>query len=202
MAADGQAAGTLVGTVVRLQVQRSPLKQRPPGSGPYDPRPLLAVPALEIGPRGCTGLPGGSADGERVVDVHHADHPESRQVRGVNGLSVLPAAHYARLRERYGPHLVDGVAGENLLLDAGPLQADDLAGTLLLETDEGLVEASGAMAAPPCVEFAQHVLRRPVGDVGDEVRAALDDLDAGTRGFYLRVAGTGTVRAGARLLRA
>lgn len=190
----------VVGTVVRLQVQRSPLKQRPPGSGPYDPRPLLEVAVLRVGPRGCTGLVGE----QRVVDVHHGDHPETRHVRGVNGLSVLPTAHYARLRTQYGPHLLDGVAGENLLLDTGPLglREGDLAGTLLLETDEGVVEATGAMAAPPCVEFSQYALGRRPGDLGPEVMAALDDLDRGVRGFYLRVSGTGSVRAGARLLRA
>lgn len=203
------AEPVVLGTVVRLQVQRSPLKQRPAGSGPYDPRPLLQVPALEVGPRGCWGLP---ADGGRVVDVHCADHPETRHARGVNGLSVLPAAHYARLRAAHGEHLVDGVAGENVLLDGGPLTEADLTGAdlpgddpgsrLLLEVDEGVLEVSGALAAAPCVEFTQHVLRRPVGDVGPEVRAALEELDGGARGFYLRLTGTGTLRPGHRLLRA
>lgn len=194
----GSVVGSVLGTVVRLQVQRSPLKQRPSGSGPYDPGPLLEVPALQVGPGGCVGL----VEGARVVDVHCADHPQTRHVRGANGLSVLPVAHYARLRATYGPHLVDGSAGENLLLDAGPLTAADLAGTLLLETDEGAVQATGALAAPPCVEFAQHATGRPPGDLGEQVMAALEDLDHGVRGFYLRVSGTGTVRAGARLLRA
>jgi hypothetical protein len=194
------ATPVVLGTVVRLQVQRSPLKQRPAGSGPYDPGPLLEVPALEVGPRGCTGLLDDGA--QRVVDVHCADHPQSRHARGVNGLSVLPAAHYARLRADHGPHLVDGVAGENVLLDGGPLTEADLAGRLLLEVDEGVLEVTGTMAAPPCVEFTQHVLRRPVGDVGPEVQAGLEELDGGTRGFYLRLSGTGTLRAGCRVLRA
>ena len=192
--------GELIATVVRLQVQSSPLKGRPAGSGPYDPRPLLEVAALEVGPTGCTGLTGGPAP-RRVIDVHSAEHPQSRQVRGVNGLSVLPTAHYAALRQRYGPHLVDGVAGENLLLECGPLTVADLSGTLLLEADQGLLELTGALAAAPCVEFTQFVLGRKTGDTGPELLAGLDDLDHGVRGFYLRVAGTGTVRAGARLLR-
>ncbi len=193
--------GGLVATVVRLQVQRSPLKRRPSGSGPYDPQPLLEVPALEVGPTGCTGVTGGPAP-QRVVDVHSAGHPQSRQVRGVNGLSVLPTAHYAALRERYGSHLVDGVAGENLLLECGPLTVADLSGTLLLEVDEGVLELTDALAAAPCVEFTQYVLGRETGDTGPAVLAALDELDGGARGFYLRVAGTGAVRVGARLWRA
>lgn len=197
-AAVAERTGGVVGTVLRLQVQRSPLKQRPAGSGPYDPGPLLQVPALQVGPDGCTGL----LDGERIADVHSTGHPQSRNARGVNGLSVLPAAHYGWLRERYGAHLVDGVAGENVLLDSGPLTEADLAGTLVMETDEGLLAVSGARAAPPCVEFAQYVLRRPPGDLGSQVRAALDDLDAGRRGFYLTAHAPGTLRVGARLLRA
>lgn len=190
----------VVGTVRRLQVQRSPLKQRPAGSGPYDPGPLLQVDALEVGPRGCTGLLGPA--GTRVVDVHHGDHPQTRLVRDVNGLSLLPTAHLERLRLRYGRHLADGIAGENVLLDALRLTEDDLAGTLLLETDGDPVELTAARAAPPCVEFTQHLLGRDVGDLGPEVRAALDDLGRGARGFYVRVGGTGTVRPGMRLLRA
>jgi len=190
----------LIGTIVRLQVQRSRLKPGERGARVYDPAPLLQVDELEIGPRGVVGLHGG----ERVADVHHADHPDSRNGRLRNGLSVLPLAHYRRMRERYGEHLADGAAGESLLLDTpGPLTEDDLAGQLLLDTVEGPpLELSGAAAAPPCVEFSRFALRLPVGVVDDAVRAALVDLDGGARGFYLQVAGLGRVRAGARLLRA
>jgi hypothetical protein len=187
----------LIATVARLQVQRARLKPGPAGERVYDPSPLLEVDALEVGPRGVVGLrPEG-----RVVDVHHADHPDTRNRRLANGLSVLPRAHYERLRARYGPHLADGLAGESLLLAGGPLGEADLAGDLLLEVDEGLLPVDGAVAAPPCVEFARFALGREVGDTGPEVLAALDDLDRGVRGFYLQPQATGVVRRGARLLR-
>lgn len=190
--------GAMVGTVVRLQVQRSHLKPRPSGSGHYDPAPLLQVAALEVGERGCIGL----VDGDRVLDVHHADHEQTRNVRLVNSVSFLPLSHYARMRARYGPHLVDGVAGENVLLDTpSPWTADDLAGPLWLELDGGPVPVVGAMAAPPCAEFSRFALRRDDLEVDDEVRAALEDLDHGTRGFYLRPTAPGTLVPGARLLR-
>ena len=190
---------TPVGTVARLQVQRSPLKPGPAAARVYDPAPLLEVEALEVGPRGVVGQ---TTDGP-VLDVHHADHPDSRNRRLANGLSVLPRAHYAALRERYGPHLVDGVAGEGLLLDTeGPWDDPDL-GTLWLETVDGdLLELAGVVAAPPCVEFSRFCLGLPPGPVGPDVSQALDDLDGGARGFTTPVVGTGRVERGARLLRA
>lgn len=179
----------LIGTVVRLQVQRSRLKPGPRGARVYDPAPLQPVTVLQVTPQGVVG------DG--ILDVHHADHPDSR-FRGDNGLSVMTVARYAALREGYGPHLVDGIAGESLLLDTAHL--DDLSGPLLLDTGDGLLELTGQVAAP-CVEFTRFVLRRPLGDTGPEVRATLADLGGGARGHYLATAGTARVTAGARLLR-
>lgn len=191
---------TLLGTVVRLQVQRSRLKPGPRGARVYDPSPLLEVAALDVGPRGVVGV----TETGPVLDVHHADHPDSRNARLANGLSLLPRAHYARMRQTYGPHLLDGTAGESLLLDtAGPWREVDLAGELELETADGWLVLTDVLGAPPCVEFSRFCL----GDVeaaagGEAVVAALSDLDSGTRGFYARTAGTGRVEPGARLRRA
>lgn len=184
-----------VGTVVRLQVQRSRLKPGPRATRVYDPAPLLEVDVLEIGPAGVVGLVGD----ERVLDVHHADHPDTRN-RGINGVSLLPRVHYDRLRARFGDHLVDGAAGESLLLDSdGPWSS--LEGPLVLETTEGRLELSDPVVAAPCVEFTRFCLGREPGRVDDELTAALEELDGGTRGFYVTVAGTGRVERGARLLR-
>ena len=179
----------LTGTVVRLQVQRSRLKP----AGAYDPSPLLEVPALEVGPRGVVG----QTESGPVLDVHHADHPDSRNRRLVNGLSLLPRAHYARMRARFGDHLVEGVAGESLLLETdGPW--DELPRELWLETADGdLLRLTRPLAAAPCVEFARFCLRSD-----DGLAQALDQLDRGTRGFYVTVEGEGRLEAGCRLLRA
>jgi hypothetical protein len=184
----------LIGTVVRLQVQRSRLKPGPRGSRAYDPAPLLEVAALDIGPRGVIG----QAEGGPVLDVHHADHPDSRNNRLLNGLSLLPRVHYDRMRGRFGGHLVDGAAGESLLLDTeGPWVLDHLAGELVLEAADGDLLALGPVrVAAPCVEFSRFCLRS-----GDGLEQALEDLDHGTRGFYAEVAGAGRVERGARLLR-
>ena len=143
------------------------------------------------------------AGGERILDGHHADHTATRNVRLANGLSLLPRLHYARLRETYGPHLVDGSAGESVLLDTAESWGPDaLRGDLWLETDDGRLELAGARPAAPCLEFSQYALGREPGDAGPEVLAALADLDHGARGFYANATETGVVRVGARLWRA
>lgn len=191
----------VIGTVVRLQVQRARLKPGPATTRRYDPAPLCEVQALELGPRGVVGRAGA----ERILDVHHADHPDTRNVRLGNGLSLLPRSHYALLRAAYGPHLVDGSAGESLLLDTtAPWGPEALGGRLWLETEGAtaggaLLELTGARPAPPCVEFSRFALGRGPGDTGPEVRGALADLDHGVRGFYATAAGEGVLRVGARL---
>lgn len=188
-----------IGTVVRLQVQRSRLKPGPRGARVYDPAPLLEVAGLEVGPRGVVGLTAGG----RVLDVHHADHPDTRNVKLLNGLSLLPRAHYDVMRARFGDHVAVGAAGESLLLDTdGPWAADALTGPLALETADGeLLELTDPVVASPCVEFSRFCLGRPLGTSDDEVQHAMADLGGGVRGFYARTAGTGRVEAGARLFR-
>ncbi|MCW2544504.1 MAG: hypothetical protein JWM40_2056 [Frankiales bacterium] len=181
-----------VGTVVRLQVQRSRLKPGPPTTRVYDPSPLLEVEALDVGPRGCTGVLGT----ETFLDVHHADHADTRNRKLDNCLSLLPVTAYAALQERYGPHLVTGIVGESVLLDmSGPWPAGDL----LLETDGEPLLLTKVEPAPPCVEFSRFCLGLDPGPVGDDVKQALVDLDGGARGYYARVTGEGRVTLGARL---
>lgn len=182
----------MIAAVVRLQVQRSRLKPGQRGARVYDPAPLLEVDALEVGPRGCVGIVGG----ERVLDVHHADHPDTRNVDLTNGLSLLPRSHYDHLQARYGGHLAVGAAGESVLLElAGPW----VEGDLLLETDGEPLLLQDVHPAAPCVEFARFCLRLPLGPVGEDVTRALEDLSGGVRGSYASARGTGTVRPGARL---
>jgi hypothetical protein len=186
----------LIGTVVRLQVQTARLKPGPAGARVYDPAPLLPVTELDVGPRGVVGM---TADGP-VVDVHHADHPDTRNVGLRNGLSVIPAGHYAWMRAQFGDHLVDGIAGESLLLDT-PGVLDPLDGPLVLETADGVLHVGEVAAIPPCVEFSRFASRRGRDDTGPEVLAALELLGCGIRGFYLRSPDSGRVAVGARLLR-
>src|SRR5579872_4921739 len=99
----------LLGTVIRLQIQRSSLKVGPPQQHSYFPGPLQAVSELDVSPAGVSGA--------AVLDVHNRDHPETKQShRGVNAISVGFSAHYDAMRERFGEHLTYGIAGENVLV--------------------------------------------------------------------------------------
>lgn len=129
----------LIGRAIRLQIQRSRLKPGPATTRVYDPAPLLEVSQLAITPRGVTG------DG--IIDVHNTDHPDTRNVKLLNGISVMTTSRYRALRAAYGEHLVDGIAGESLLLDTEHL--DDLSGRLVLETDgTGRVRAGAQLLRP------------------------------------------------------
>ena len=174
--------------IVRLQVQLDRLK---PGRAPwrrYDPTPIESVPRLEIGPQGAIGL---GRSGGRLLDVHHTDHPHSRDPRGRSGLTFMGTGDYTRLRERYGPHLVEGIAGESILLDVPEgLAGRDLPATATLRTAGGSVDLVDVRVAAPCVEFSRFCLGlEPSPEVGDDVRQTLQDLDGGARGYRAVAAG-------------
>jgi len=94
------------------------------------------------------------------------------------------------MRERYGAHLPDGCAGENILVESDHLWSiDQLGAALMIECADGqLVALDGLMIAAPCVEFSRfaHLSAEPLDS--DQLRATLQFLDGGMRGFYARLA--------------
>jgi hypothetical protein len=177
---------TLLGPVVRLQVQTAALVAGERGRRTFDPAPLREVDSLRLTPNGVLGITG---DGE-VMDVHHRDHPASKW-GGNNGVSVLFTHHYRLMRDRFGPHLTDGIAGENILVVADRrIELEDLKNGLGVETADGPVRLHNLMTAEPCVEYTRYSLRRSPYEPADPVMTdALTFLRAGMRGFYARFAG-------------
>src|SRR5699024_3689479 len=140
----------LIGPIVRLQVQTTSLKQGERPRSWYDPAPIRSVPIVHIDDGGVTGF-----DGTSLADVHHRDHPRSR-FRGENGVSVGLTGHYVRMRERFGSHLVDGIAGESILVQSDRVLTEpDIEHGVVILTANGLVELSAVLSAPPCVEFSK-----------------------------------------------
>lgn len=170
-----------LGRVVRLQIQRSKLKLGEKPNRVYDPAQLLAVDELILTPEGALAR---SAEGGMLVDVHHPSHPETRNLDRTNDLSVGFTAHYAAMRARYGLHLVDGCAGENILVEtAGRLTQADIAGGLVIQPASGgqAVRLQVVRHAPPCREFSGYASR---SSEPEAIKAALQFLDDGLRGFY------------------
>jgi hypothetical protein len=189
-----------LGRIVRLQVQQASLKV---GVSPrrYDPTPLLAVPTLRLTPEGVVGL---TADGETILDVHHRDHPSSKNRGGENGLSIGFTAHYVEMRDRFGEHLADGLAAENLLVETDHVvHGDELTGGLVIVGDDGTrLPLHALLIAAPCVEFTRYALRWPdEARLDRRVTEALQFLDAGMRGYYASYSGPpAVVEVGDRVL--
>ncbi len=181
--------------IVRLQVQTEPLKVGRAPLRTYDPSAIESMPRLEIGPAGVIGLT------ERlgsVIDVHHRDHPRSRDRRGRGGVSVMGTGDYRRLRSRYGAHLTEGIAGETILVDAPDgLAGLDLPVLLTLHTAQGPIPLAEVRVADPCVEFSRFCLGQTASPVVDgAVKQALIDLDQGARGYRGMATGSGLLALG------
>ena len=172
-----------LGPIVRLQVPVDPLKSGAKPFQRYDPGNIRPVPALAIGPHGVVGI---DADGEHI-DVHHRDHPRSR-FRGENGVSIGFTAHYRRMRDRFGAHLTDGIAGENILVACDEVVTlDDLAGGIVIGEGEAAVAIHEWVVAAPCAPFTKFGLDlRHDWKPDRTVTEALRFLDNGMRGFYGR----------------
>jgi hypothetical protein len=198
--------------VIRLQVQLDRMKPGLPPRRRYEPGVLREVVALRVTPDGAVGV---DEDGGEHLDVHNVNHPRTRNTKGRNGISIMTTGDYAALRQRYGAHLTDGIAGESVLVDyvaglAGRAMPEELSlvgATPTHGVAEGGVipDRDGARAAlaltevhiaKPCVPFAQFCLRREDFEVDDEITTTLADLDGGARGYKMVASGAAVIRPG------
>jgi hypothetical protein len=174
----------LLGEIARVQVQRSSLKVGQPPRKRFDPSPLVEVAALRLDGGGVLGI---GDDGEEIVDIHHPAHPDSRNRGGENGVSLGFTSHYAAMRQWFGPHLPDGIAGENVLIaaDRRLSEADLARGVAIVTVGGGMVRLEKVVVATPCVEFTRYAMRFPADARPDAtVAEALAFLNDGMRGYY------------------
>lgn len=182
-----------IGRVKLVQVQRASLK----AGHLYDPAPLTEVAYLRLTPVGVIGV---AADGEEIVDIHNANHAHSRN-SGRNAFSFGFTAHYAQMRQRFGGHMRDGIAGENIIIECDlPFSVEDLGARIAFENPETgraiTLEQPRTMA--PCEQFSRYASGKP--DLGGaEMKTTLQFLSDGRRGFCATPTdfeGELTVRAG------
>lgn len=192
-----------LGTVSSVQIQRCPLKSGQEPQRFYSPQAISPVDHLRLTRDGVIGV---TPDGTNIIDVHHAAHGQSR-FRGSNGISIGFGSHYSAMRQRFGEHLQDGIAGENIILqNEGPAPSLDDMGLRVAFYNPGsdayiYLNVVGAIA--PCVPFSKFCTQQPTL-AGPPLKETLQYLDGGRRGFLLELVRTANnppiVRPGDQLL--
>jgi hypothetical protein len=168
--------GELIGEIVRLQVQRIPIKVK--GTG-YLPGEILPVERASVDAWGMVGW----HDGAWVVDAHNRAHP-SRRGGGRRQLSIGFTGHYDAMAERFGAAPI-GIAGENIIVDGAALWIEDLGEGLIVETVAGELELERPRVAAPCLEFTSFMLGLDTVAPLSEIEDALAELHDGRRGFIV-----------------
>ena len=170
-----------IGHVAKVQIQSHSLKQVSAQGKYYDVSGLHGMQAIEVSNAGVIGL---SAD-QRRIDVHHPDHPQSRNRAGRNAFSVGFSGNYDELRERFGSHLDDGIAGENLVIACTQAYTlDDLAPGLAIDTEASRVVLAIGQFIEPCEEFSHYANRSTNPLPAAELKDTLQFLRNGRRGFF------------------
>ena len=150
----------------------------------YDPTHRVEVDSLLITQLGIEAV----INGKRVLDIHHIDHPD-KAYDNKDLVSIGFTSHYEAMRNRYGEHMVDGVAGENIIIEYDhEVWMEDLGEQITFENvktgKRSLLDV--VRFAAPCNEFShfaagsQHE-RLPA----DELKSTLQFLNNGRRGFLL-----------------
>jgi hypothetical protein len=176
-----------IGKIKILQIQTGSLKQGKRPESYYDPKYILAVPSLLLTPEGAHGV---TSEAEKIVDIHNARHPETRN-NGTNPITIGFTTHYAAMRDQFGAHLTDGIAGENIIIDAdSSFTWDDLTTGVAFKNADGTLHQFRLLKiADPCVEFSHFAAKKnaatgnPLG--GIELKETLQFLSYGRRGFHI-----------------
>jgi MOSC domain-containing protein YiiM len=174
-----------LGRVKLTQVQPSGLIIYTSSSSTYDPSRRVEVSRLLITPQGIEAT---TADGERVLDIHHTAHPQTRYL-GDDDVLIGFTSHYAAMRARFGEHMLDGIAGENIIIEyEHEVWLEDLGQQIAIENPETghkvLLDVKDY--ATPCEQFSHFAARSQHERLAaDKLKATLQFLENGRRGFLL-----------------
>ena len=173
---------SVLGPIVRLQVQRGPLKIGERGAKRYVTDPIVALERLRVTGDGVVGLDGD----DELLDVHHRTHVLGKNDDGAHGVSVGFTSHYQTMQQRFGPHMHVGCAGENLIVETSRrVEPEEAEGGFLILDAAGREKGRliNIAVAHPCKPFTGFAHRHDA--VPAEVfKESLEFLDGGTRGFY------------------
>lgn len=175
-----------LGKVKLVQVQPSGLiVETPTGDFFYDATRRVEVEKLLIT---FLGIEATTASGEHVLDIHHINHPD-KAYDNDDLVSIGFTSHYEAMRDRFGNHMVDGSAGENIIIEnQQEIWLHDLGSQVVIESAETgrSVYFDVVRFAAPCEEFSHFVAdsqneRLP----SKKLKETLQFLNNGRRGFLL-----------------
>ena len=187
-----------LGRVKLVQVQPSGLIIDTPSGDFYDVTRRVEVEKLIVTP---LGIEADTVSGEHILDIHHMDHPDKAYKDDL--ISIGFTSHYAAMRERFGEHMQDGVAGENIIIEYDrEIWMEDLGQQIVIENAETMrqIKLDVLRFAAPCNEFSHFAANSQHERLSaDELKNTLQFLNNGRRGFLLALADgqqTATVQAG------
>ncbi len=177
-----------LGTVKLVQLQPTGLiikETRAPSGYFYDASRRVEVDQLTIS---SLGIEATTRAGEHVLDIHHLNHPH-KEYDDDDLICIGFTSHYEAMRSRFGAHLVDGIAGENIIIDCDrEIWREDLSRQLVIEdANTGYrMRLELVSHADPCQEFSQFALGSPYENPpAKKMKATLQFLGKGRRGFLL-----------------
>ena len=174
-----------LGSVSLTQLQPSGLIIETPSGYFYDASRRVEVDQLVITTKGIEAVTPG---GDQVLDIHHLDHPD--KAYGDDDLVCIGfTSHYNSMRSRFGSHMVDGSAGENIIIrcEEEVWQADlgEHIGIENAETGQIAILDMVRFAAP-CQEFSHYAAQSKEEKLpADELQSILQFLGNGRRGFLM-----------------
>lgn len=175
-----------LGQVKLVQLQPSGLiieKEKTPTGYFYDSSRLVEVDQLTIT---ALGIEATTRTGEHVLDIHHINHPD-KEYDDDDLICIGFTSHYEAMRGRFGPHMVDGIAGENIIIECDKeIWLEELGQQLIIENAESGHQMRLKMIshANPCQEFSQFAIGNQYEKPpAAEMKSALQFLGKGRRGF-------------------
>jgi len=174
-----------IGAVKLVQLQPSGLIIETPSGYFYDASRRVEVDQLLITTKGIEATTPG---GEHVLDIHHLDHPD-KEYDDDDLVCIGFTSHYNAMRARFGDHMGDGIAGENIIIDFDQeLWPEDLGQRIAIENVETgqLALLDMVSFAAPCQEFSHFAAQSQDENLpADELKSILQFLGDGRRGFLL-----------------
>ena len=191
-----------LGSVKLVQLQPKGLIIESPSGSIYDETRRIVVDRLLVTSKGIEAT---TPDGEHMLDIHHLDHPD-KAYSDDDLISIGFTSHYEAMRTQFGDHMVDGSAGENIIIQYDKeIWTDNLGQQIAIENAETGKQMLLDLVsyATPCKEFSHFATNTQDKQFPtDEMKSTLQFLNKGRRGFLLLLTArqeAATIQAGDRV---